>query len=153
MQIVLFSTHYQLVCTNLDFSSSSVISYHAIRALLRSKSDAFATQSACFFPTICMLFLTAVPCLCGRGQTRYPRFSIVFLKNERDTAVSHPFFSKTNEIRPFLNHVSLKRAKHTRFSVIFFKNERDTPVSHAFSAKQVNLFLLLSASLLGTTNP
>ena len=127
--------------------------YHAIRALLRSKSNAFVTQSACFFPTICMLFLTTVPSLCGRGQARYIRFSIVFLKNERDTAVSQPFFSKTNEIHPYLNHFSSKRAKHTRFSSVFFKNKRDTPVSHAFSAKQVDSFLLLSASLLGTTNP
>jgi len=100
-----------------------------------------------------MLFPTAVPSLCGREQVRYTRFSIVFLKNERDTAVSQLFFSKTNEIHPYLNHFSSKRAKHTRFSSVFFKNERDTPVSHAFSAKQANLFLLLSVSLLGTTNP
>jgi len=126
---------------------------YILEIIFRCKSDAFATQSACFFPTICMLFLTAVPSLCGREQARYTSFSIVFLKNERDTAVSQPFFSKTNEIHPYLNHFSSKRAKHTRFSSVFFKNERDTPVSHAFSAKQVDLFLLLSASLLGTTNP
>lgn len=74
-----------------------------------------------------MLFPTAVPSLCGRGQARYTRFSIVFLKNERDTAVSHPFFSKTNEIHPYLNHFSSKRAKHTRFSSVFSKTSEIPP--------------------------
>ena len=44
MQIVLFSTHYQLVCTNLDFSSSSVISYTSKDALLHCKRASFTTQ-------------------------------------------------------------------------------------------------------------
>ena len=114
--------------------------------LLRHDLHAFSRQSACFF--------------------RQPFHPFVD-ENKRDTPVSPSFFSKmseirpflihfflkTNEMHPFLNHFSSKRAKRARFSLIFFKNKRDTPVSHAFSAKQADLFLLLSASLLGTTNP
>ena len=78
-----------------------------------------------------MLFPTAVPSLCGREQARYPRFSIVFLKNERDTAVSHPFFQK--------------QTRYTRFSIIFHQNERNTPVSHSFFSKtnEIHPFLML----------
>ena len=74
MQIVPFLPHYQLVYTNLDFSSFSLISCIAKPTLLPCKRAAFGMQNNRFYNVLIYRWL-CYSCICEKYLHPYRPFS------------------------------------------------------------------------------